>query len=82
MSSLLPSINSLSPIRFPIRTELAVVLATFWTSNSDRVVAALDHLVITLLHAVSPVVPLVLTPLHPCGLGETEERTEDGSRQG
>jgi hypothetical protein len=82
MPFLLPSIDSLSPVRLPIRAKLAVILASFWTADSDRVVAAFDHLVIALLHPVSPVVPLVLAPLHPCGLRETEERADDRSRDG
>ena len=76
------SIDSLSPIRFPIRAKLAVILTSFWSADSDRVVASFDHLVIAFLHPVGPVVPFVLAPLHPWGLGETEERTDDGSRDG
>ena len=76
------SINSLSPIRPPIRAKLAVILASFRSANADGIVAALDHLLIALLHPVGPVVPAVLAPLRPCGLRETEERTDESSRDG
>ena len=64
MPFLLHSKDSLSPVCFPIRAKLAVILASFWTADSDRVVPALDHLVIALLQTVGPVVPFVLAPLH------------------
>jgi hypothetical protein len=62
------SVESLPPIRPPIRAEITAILAALWPADSNRVVAAFDPFVITLLHPVGPVVAPVLSPRHPGGL--------------
>jgi hypothetical protein len=76
------SIDSLLPIGFPIRAELAAILSSLGTAHPDWVVPAFDHLVVAFLYPVASVVPSVLAPLHPSGLGETEERTDQDSDKG
>jgi len=74
------SIQPFPSIRFSIRAQLAVILPSFWTADSNRIVSAFDPLVIALLHAIRPVIPPVLAVLHSWRLGKTKERTGDECR--
>jgi len=80
MTFLLHSINPLSAIRFPVRAEVAVILASLRTPDSDRVIATFDPLVIAFLQPVGPVVSFVIAPFHSRGLGESRKRSANGSR--
>ena len=69
------SIQPLPSIRLSIGAHIAAILASLWTADPDRVLAALDPVVIAFLRAIGSVVPPVLAVLHSWRLGKTEERT-------
>jgi hypothetical protein len=68
MNFLRLSINSLPPIGFSIGADIAPILASFWSADSDGVIATLHPLVIPFLNSPSPVVAAILTPLRSLGL--------------
>jgi hypothetical protein len=81
MTFLVHLIKPLSPIYFPVRAHFTMVRASLWTTNSDRVVTTLDHLVIAFLYPPGPVVLPVKAPIHSCSLGKPEERKHHDPRE-